>query len=184
MPAGSPDAQRVRGRAIPLAQGATVLRRAAWFAAIAMGLLAGACAHAPPEQRAREEAMWEAARRCQSQFTTIASVDGIDADGRLRYTCLLTCPDRPAFEACYTEHLTRTYKSGAVTFSGHLATESFNSRIGVKTVVVSYRGTAPALTDVIGGQTTLMVAPLGSACTATRGWRASSARPTWSRTRS
>jgi tripartite-type tricarboxylate transporter receptor subunit TctC len=30
-------------------------------------------------------------------------------------------------------------------------------------VIVSYRGTAPALTDVIGGQTTLMVAPLGSA---------------------
>ena len=46
---------------------------------------------------------------------------------------------------------------------GHLASESFNTRIGVKTVIVSYRGTAPALTDVIGGQTTLMVAPLGSA---------------------
>ena len=46
---------------------------------------------------------------------------------------------------------------------GHLASESFNNRIGVKMVLVSYRGTAPALADVIGGHTTLMVAPLGSA---------------------
>jgi tripartite-type tricarboxylate transporter receptor subunit TctC len=56
-----------------------------------------------------------------------------------------------------------TYSNSGLGAMGHLATESFNSRIGVKAVIVSYRGTAPALTDVIGGQTTLMVAPLGSA---------------------
>ena len=56
-----------------------------------------------------------------------------------------------------------TFSNSALGAMGHLATESFNNRIGVKTVIVSYRGTAPALTDVIGGQTTLMVAPLGSA---------------------
>ena len=56
-----------------------------------------------------------------------------------------------------------TYSNSGLGSMGHLATESFNSRIGVKAVIVSYRGTAPALTDVIGGQTTLMVAPLGSA---------------------
>jgi tripartite-type tricarboxylate transporter receptor subunit TctC len=46
---------------------------------------------------------------------------------------------------------------------GHLATESFKRRIGVKTLLVSYRGTAPAINDVLGGQVALMVAPLGSA---------------------
>jgi tripartite-type tricarboxylate transporter receptor subunit TctC len=46
---------------------------------------------------------------------------------------------------------------------GHLATESFERRIGVKTLIVTYRGTAPAINDVLGGQVPLMVAPLGSA---------------------
>ena len=56
-----------------------------------------------------------------------------------------------------------TYSNSGLGAMGHLASVSFNNRIGVKAVVVTYRGTAPALTDVIGGQTTLMVAPLGSA---------------------
>lgn len=46
---------------------------------------------------------------------------------------------------------------------GHLATESFKRRVGVNTLIVNYRGTAPALNDVLGGQVQLMVAPLGSA---------------------
>ncbi len=56
-----------------------------------------------------------------------------------------------------------TYSNSGIGSMGHLASASFNNRIGVKAVIVTYRGTAPALTDVIGGQTTLMVAPLGSA---------------------
>ena len=56
-----------------------------------------------------------------------------------------------------------TFSNSGLGAMGHLASESFNSRVGVKTVIVSYRDTAPALTDVLGGQTTLMVAPLGSA---------------------
>jgi tripartite-type tricarboxylate transporter receptor subunit TctC len=56
-----------------------------------------------------------------------------------------------------------TYSNSGLGSMGHLATASFNTRIGVKAVIVTYRGTAPALTDVVGGQTTLMVAPLGSA---------------------
>ena len=56
-----------------------------------------------------------------------------------------------------------TFSNSGLGAMGHLASESFNTAIGIKTVIVSYRGTAPALTDVIGGQTTLMVAPLGSA---------------------
>jgi tripartite-type tricarboxylate transporter receptor subunit TctC len=46
---------------------------------------------------------------------------------------------------------------------GHLATVSFTQRIGVKSLLVTYRGTAPAINDVLGGQVPLMVAPLGSA---------------------
>jgi tripartite-type tricarboxylate transporter receptor subunit TctC len=46
---------------------------------------------------------------------------------------------------------------------GHLATESFKKRVGVSTLVVNYRGTAPAIGDVLAGQAQLMVAPLGSA---------------------
>jgi tripartite-type tricarboxylate transporter receptor subunit TctC len=47
---------------------------------------------------------------------------------------------------------------------GHLATESLKRRIGAgKSLLVTYRGTAPAINDLIGGQVSLMVAPLGSA---------------------
>lgn len=46
---------------------------------------------------------------------------------------------------------------------GHLATEGFKQAAGLDSLVVTYRGTAPALTDVISGNTALMVAPLGSA---------------------
>jgi tripartite-type tricarboxylate transporter receptor subunit TctC len=46
---------------------------------------------------------------------------------------------------------------------GHLATESFKRRIAAKALIVNYRGTVPAINDVLGGQVALMVAPLGSA---------------------
>jgi predicted aspartyl protease len=115
------------------------LSRLCFFAAT-LGLFVGACAHMPPEQLAREEAMWDAARQCQSQFTTIASIDGIDADGRLRYTCLLTCPDSQAFVACYQERLRAVYRSGAISLSGHLATESRN--VGRTEVPVTLEGNA------------------------------------------
>jgi tripartite-type tricarboxylate transporter receptor subunit TctC len=56
-----------------------------------------------------------------------------------------------------------TFGNSALGAMGHLATEKFKSQIGARTLVVSYRGTAPALQDVLAGQTTLMVAPVGSA---------------------
>ncbi|MFT8245290.1 Bug family tripartite tricarboxylate transporter substrate binding protein [Roseomonas sp. BN140053] len=55
------------------------------------------------------------------------------------------------------------FANSALGSMGHLSTESFKRRAGLDTLVVSYRGTAPALTDVLAGQTALMVAPLGSA---------------------
>jgi tripartite-type tricarboxylate transporter receptor subunit TctC len=56
-----------------------------------------------------------------------------------------------------------TFSNSGLGSMGHLATESFKKRAGVKTLVVSYRGTAPAITDVLAGVTTLMIAPAGSA---------------------
>ncbi|WP_161993808.1 Bug family tripartite tricarboxylate transporter substrate binding protein [Muricoccus nepalensis] len=47
--------------------------------------------------------------------------------------------------------------------AGHLATEVFRLEAGAPVLVVSYRGTGPALQDVVGGQTSLMMAPLLSA---------------------
>jgi tripartite-type tricarboxylate transporter receptor subunit TctC len=55
------------------------------------------------------------------------------------------------------------FANSALGSMGHLATESLKRRAGVDALIVSYRGTAPALTDVLSGNTTLMVAPLGSA---------------------
>jgi tripartite-type tricarboxylate transporter receptor subunit TctC len=55
------------------------------------------------------------------------------------------------------------FANSALGSMGHLATESFKRRVGAQTVVINYRGTAPALTDVVSGQVPLMVAPLGSA---------------------
>lgn len=56
-----------------------------------------------------------------------------------------------------------SFANSALGSMGHLATESFKREAKVDALVVSYRGTAPALTDVLSGNTALMVAPLGSA---------------------
>jgi tripartite-type tricarboxylate transporter receptor subunit TctC len=55
------------------------------------------------------------------------------------------------------------FANSALGAMGHLATESFKRQAGADALVVSYRGTAPALTDVLSGNAALMVAPLGSA---------------------
>ena len=74
----------------------------------------------------------------------------------------------PANLKALAEEMTATPKKHAFANSalgamGHLATESFKLRIGASTLVVSYRGTGPAIADVVSGQTSLMVAPVGSA---------------------
>jgi tripartite-type tricarboxylate transporter receptor subunit TctC len=43
---------------------------------------------------------------------------------------------------------------------GYLATVAFNQNAGIKLTITSYRGTAPALTDVAGGHVQLMIDPL------------------------
>ncbi|TPG57169.1 tripartite tricarboxylate transporter substrate binding protein [Roseomonas nepalensis] len=56
-----------------------------------------------------------------------------------------------------------TFANSGLGSMGHLATEGFKREAGLESLIVTYRGTAPALTDVISGNTALMVAPLGSA---------------------
>ena len=54
------------------------------------------------------------------------------------------------------------YASGSTGASPHLAAELFNSMAGVKIVRVNYRGTAPALNDLIAGEVQLMFATAGA----------------------
>ena len=55
-----------------------------------------------------------------------------------------------------------TYASPGLGSSPHLATESFRKLTGVPMVHVPYKGAAPAVTDLIGGQVDLSFATVGS----------------------
>ncbi|BDB26921.1 MFS transporter [Cupriavidus sp. TA19] len=75
---------------------------------------------------------------------------------------LVTAPAMPAGNVAELIALART-RPGEVTFassgngqSTHLAAELFNSMAGVRMTHVPYKGSAPALTDVMGGQATVM----------------------------
>ncbi|WP_439687721.1 tripartite tricarboxylate transporter substrate binding protein [Cupriavidus oxalaticus] len=75
---------------------------------------------------------------------------------------LVTAPATPAGSVAELIALART-RPGQVTFassgngqSTHLAAELFNSMAGVRMTHVPYKGSAPALTDVMGGQATVM----------------------------
>jgi tripartite-type tricarboxylate transporter receptor subunit TctC len=48
----------------------------------------------------------------------------------------------------------------AIGAPGHIATIAFNHLAGAKITIVPYRGTAPALTDVMGGHIQLMIDPV------------------------
>jgi tripartite-type tricarboxylate transporter receptor subunit TctC len=51
------------------------------------------------------------------------------------------------------------YASAGTAGAGHLATELFNLEAGIKTQHVPYKGTGPALNDLIGGQVQFFFAP-------------------------
>ena len=53
-----------------------------------------------------------------------------------------------------------TFSTSALGAPGHLATVAFNHLAGLNLTIVTYRGTAPALTDVAGGHVQLMIDPL------------------------
>lgn len=52
------------------------------------------------------------------------------------------------------------FATGGYGSAGHLAAEYFKNRAGLKIPVVLYRGTAPAITDLLGGQVSAMLDPL------------------------
>ena len=53
-----------------------------------------------------------------------------------------------------------TFSTSALGAPGHLATVAFNHLSGLNLTIVTYRGTAPALTDVAGGHVQLMIDPV------------------------
>lgn len=55
-----------------------------------------------------------------------------------------------------------SYASSGVGTSPHLSGELFSSMTGSKVVHISYRGSTPAVTDLIGGQVQFMFAPASS----------------------
>jgi len=75
---------------------------------------------------------------------------------------LVTAPSTPAKNVAELIALAKA-KPGAITFassgngqSTHLAAELFDTMAGVKMTHVPYKGSAPALTDVMAGQATVM----------------------------
>lgn len=55
-----------------------------------------------------------------------------------------------------------SFASSSVGSTGHLSAELFQSMAGVKLLHVPYKGTGPALTDLIGGQVNMMFTEFGS----------------------
>ena len=55
-----------------------------------------------------------------------------------------------------------TFSSSGTGATAHLVTELFNSQAGIKARHVPYKGSAPAITDVIGGQVDYMVETVAS----------------------
>jgi tripartite-type tricarboxylate transporter receptor subunit TctC len=56
---------------------------------------------------------------------------------------------------------TVTWAGSTLGSIGQLGAEAIARNLGVRTTVVAYRGTGPALNDLIGGSVKLMIAPLG-----------------------
>jgi len=56
-----------------------------------------------------------------------------------------------------------TYGSSGNGASAHLAVEMFNARAGIQTIHVPYKGSGPALTDLMGGQIDFMIDTMLSA---------------------
>ena len=67
---------------------------------------------------------------------------------------------------------------------GHLTGEMFKAAAGVEIQHVPYKGSAPAVTDLLGGQIQIMFDPLQSVLSHVQGGQAARARRVSSKTRS
>src|SRR5207302_1093949 len=64
-----------------------------------------------------------------------------------------------------------TFATSSYGSAGHLAAETLKHIAGVDTLLVSYKGSGPALTDLMGGQVNLMVEPILSSLPLVRAGR-------------
>ena len=88
---------------------------------------------------------------------------------------LVTAPDFPARDAREFVALVRanpgkySFASSGTGATAHLITESFNAALGLQAVHVPYKGSVPALTDVIGGQVAYCIETAASTMPLVRG---------------
>jgi len=86
-----------------------------------------------------------------------------------------TAPNVPAdnlkdfFELVRKEPQKFTFGATTIGSASHLAIELLKREAGLDTLVISYKGTAPALTDLMGGQIQLLADPMLSSLPLARG---------------
>ena len=79
---------------------------------------------------------------------------------------VIMAPDRPqktlaeVVAAAKQDQTRWVFAASSLGSMGYLATVAFNQNAGLNLTITSYRGTAPALTDVAGGHVQLMIDPL------------------------
>ena len=115
--------------------------------AVAVSTLVG-CATVPPEQAARDALLWDAARECQSRFSTITSVDRIDSFGRIVFTFQGSGPENKAFVECVEERVKQLTASKPLFSPGRVVTSGDRKRT---TVPIEIAGAAALVSVTVNG---------------------------------
>ena len=109
-------------------------------------------------------------------FDPMADLDVVARTGIAPLVMVMT-PDRPqgtiaeVIAAAKADPRNWTFAITSVGSAGHLATIEFNRRSGANIEMAPYRGTQPALTDVIAGNVQLLIDPAFALLPAARGGR-------------